>query len=344
MDITFPALQGMLPATFDRRTDMYNKVFPAIQYTVRNDTNHDLLFKASEPRGSDFYYIRQVYETRVREHMVHHVTNENWTLNPQYEAWVDVSGRVYTVQDSGPLWENVWLSANSILVWVKGDYAHDLQNLREVRAPRPIYEDPKNIRQDALPFTPPPVVESFVPTHPEMPVNTKPINYFAGYLSTPRRAGERFIGGGAAGKPSFIRRTISKFYKSTDGGPKNIYEKIDTKHPVGLEKITIQNLQGEEKLPFNGWFGLPAGETYTVTKHIRTSSVPWYNTVAVANEATFRSYSKGFYDFEISLIISKDIKLSFIHDAGFGVADEMVPMDTETQEGMRRILSLNRSN
>ncbi|MGD8567328.1 MAG: hypothetical protein PVJ39_04535, partial [Gammaproteobacteria bacterium] len=83
--------------------------------------------------------------------------------------------------------------------------------------------------------------------------------------------------------------------------------------------------------PVGGWYNIPAGHVFTVTKQVTTPALTNYNDDI--SDPTVATYDPLFYDRSIAWFVNREIVLSVIHNAGASRIPDMSPRANPLSNG-----------
>ena len=304
---------------FDDRATLNDMQFDSVAYeTVLNPVNQSIYIR---PEDGATHTIDQIVEQLVREHHVRLITSTEWRIGlmtptiPQQCPDVDP-----------PSWQPApsvynWTQSEWIEIFpqqIAGPIENQFDDNPNPPSPSEWYDKPLQNDQD-FKIAPPVQVSAILTLHYKFDYVLNPSNLFAPAASVSEwqlRNNDNVI---VAECPdsSFFQQRETFSYASEDGYPNNVINEVALSNLPGFSTTgftVFDNDANEIIQAINGWYQIPAGHSFTITKLVTTPQLVNHN--EDISDITSATYTPKLNDKSISWSVNREISVSVIHDAG----------------------------
>jgi len=317
--------QTFTNTSFANRSQLHNANIATTAYTFTNDTGKSFLISLSE---NATHSVINTVEEAIREHQVRLKISTEWqarfynlipTLVPQ--------GGISTYLLRCEL-ESDWQFISSIRNYSGTNYV--IQTI-----PSPTYGSAQVTASDQLPADPSP--SSWAAYQFDSNYKTfGTLTGFADYAPTNRDA-YAYIDSIpiCSENGNYFQQRSVYTYESLSGYPKNNYSSFTESATFSSSTFLVEDSLGNIITPTNGWYQIPAGETVTIKKIVKTPTIAVYDDTDVADPTTFSSYTTRQYDKTITWTVDSAITITRVHDAGATKAFAMTALSSNSGLGTR---------
>ncbi len=302
---------------FSQRATLNGVAIDANGYTFRNTASRAIYISVGD---TDTHTVTQTVERMVRENMMRLETKTQWRAGTVVSA-LDVCPKLDT-----------WKSVNEIFNYANGAWTPKtpppsaLGDAVSVTSDNPAAPEPTNWQD----------VPDFDNELATFSVSTPPVvlGYQYDYVLSLSVGGQTkpalirsWLQTDSGGTPGEItcpdvrnfQQRLEYRYKSETGYPRNISSMFIEQTGFGSSKFRVaDNDAGAEIAPVQGWYRIPPGHSVTIIKRVTLPVLTIYNDTDVLNPGSFSSYVPHEYDKAMVWAISRNIRITAVHDAGPG--------------------------
>jgi len=335
---------------FEERNSLFGSSIPLVEYTITNPSPHAVLFSLD---STSAHTVSKTHEWAIRRHRATLFQTEEWRIQPRFTRTEGSSEVVcqptrglgfdlcYRVDTPPVTVENpnaTWQMTNEVYIWTQNSiptYSTSLVQLKPSAPKVRIAET--ELSSKSFPAVPVSYTDTLWRTIFPWPSAenggpgewfAKPYNYFLRLGPRDDNTGRRNMDGvpfamdnGSERRNYFQGRTVYRWVSTY--GPTNEYGSETQDENFSTEAFVVRDKLSVEKLNLNGWYRLPAGESFTITSLTNTPALTFHNDTVLGRPYK-PDYTLRQYDESLLWTVRENIDLKIVHDVGLEKAPDMV--------------------
>ncbi len=336
--ITDPGTSTFTATAFQDRATLNGLQYESVAYqTLKNPVDKSIYI---QPQDNSTHSVNQIVEQLVKEHQYRRVTYTEWQIRLMTPSlFLPCPG------DNAAAWQPV----TELFSWENNAWVPRL-------VPDPVADAIEFVPSDELPPNPAPTNWIDVPHFDQDFANTQitstgsTVSYDFDYvLQANPTAPAAFVsnwqlldpGNNTTNCPEakFFQQRDVVINESEPGFPKPVTSEITPPNLPGFftTGFTVFDIDADTLIaPVNGWYKIPAGHSFTITKLVTNPNLVNYDDVLDPANASYTTAL--LYDKSITWSVNRELEVLVIHDAGEPNILDMTPVDNILGSGFSNYL------